>query len=114
MRCILRTRWAHPESCRGGRYPQVVQDGLKAIHGLGSPVLADLAEQPVLDGIPLARTGRAVHSRDREAVSVREFALDAVPPRPASWAVAASAVGQDRELIRVGEAVPPFSSASRS
>jgi hypothetical protein len=41
-----------------------------AVQGFGSPVLGDLGEQPVLDGIPFGSTGGIVSDGDCEAEAI--------------------------------------------
>ena len=53
----------------------VLQDGLETVAGTARPVLADLAEQKVFDGIPLRRGGRVVGHRHPQAVPVAEAML---------------------------------------
>jgi hypothetical protein len=56
-----------------GRCGDELDDDLVADERLASPVLADRAEQPVLDLVPLARPGREVADGDLEAGLVGEL-----------------------------------------
>src|SRR3990170_7510067 len=59
-----------PDAKAGGRggASEVLEDGLVAVQGSAGPVLADLAEEPVLDGIPLGGSGRGVRDGEGEWV----------------------------------------------
>ena len=53
----------------------VVEDGGEAVERAGRPVLADFAEDAMLDGIPLAAAGGIVDDGDFEIVGVAEGVL---------------------------------------
>ena len=52
-----------------------VEYGLVAHQGLASPILADFAEQTMLDGIPLGGARRVVADSDRESEAIAEAGL---------------------------------------
>ena len=60
--------------------PYEVQDGFVAIERPARPILANLAEQAVLDWVPLGRTWWIVCDRDVQTVLVAQLVLDAVFP----------------------------------
>ena len=60
------------EAGGGGCGAEVLEYGLVAVEGPACPVLADLAEESVLDGIPLRGTRWVVTHGHRELVAVRE------------------------------------------
>ena len=70
-------------------------EGLVVRQGLSCPVLADLAEEPMLDGIPLRGAGGIVTNGDSNLKAVDEFLLQGQLPSPTAWAVTAAAIGQD-------------------
>src|SRR6201998_4403061 len=82
-----------------------------AYQRLASPVHADEREQPMLDPVQFAGSGRQVGHRDLEAGLVGkalEFSLPQLDLRP----VAATTVRGDRQVCRLGvalfaEHVPP-------
>jgi len=94
----------YPESGPGLGVTDVFEYGLVAVQRSSRPVLGDLAEQAVLDGVPLRGTRRVVGDSDGDAVAVREPLLEPVLPRSTVRAVAAAAIGQDGELL--GSFVP--------
>jgi len=69
-----------------------------AVEGLGSPVLGDLGEQTMLDGIPFGGAGRVVSDRNSDTECVAQLSLDFSLPGPGSAAVAASRVRQNQKL----------------
>lgn len=92
------------ESGSGPRVTDVLEYGVVAVQRSSSPVLGDLAEQAVLDGIPLRCARRVVGDGDGDAVAVREPLLETVLPSSTVRAVAAAAIRQDGELL--GSFVP--------
>ena len=66
------------------------QHSFIAVQGLGSPVLGDLGEQAVLDGIPLGGAGRVVSDGNGEAEGIAQLSLDFGLPGPGSATVAAA------------------------
>ena len=86
--------------------PDVVQDRTIAVERAARPFLADFAEEPVLDDIPLGCTGGIVTDRNRDAVSVAQVGLDAFLPETASRAVTSTAVGQDQQPARARVSPP--------
>jgi len=63
------------ESGGGCGGAKVVEDGLVAVEWSAGPVLADLAEQPVLHGVQFRRAGGIVADGDGEAMAVAESVL---------------------------------------
>ena len=80
----------------------VVEDGGEAVERTGRPVLADFAEDAMLDGIPLAAPGGIVDDADGEVVGIAEGVLEVVLPGAWGAAVAAAGVGEDDEFGGVG------------
>ena len=76
--------------------PYEVQDGFVAIERPARPILANLAEQAVLDWVPLGRTWWIVCDRDVQTVLVAQLVLDAVFPCTAGCAVASASVSYDK------------------
>ena len=72
------------------------QDGFVAIERPARPILANLAEQAVLDWVPLGRTWWIVCDRDVQTVLVAQLVLDAVFPCTAGCAVASASVSYDK------------------
>ncbi len=65
----------HPESSFGFRRTDEVEQRGVAAQWFASPVLADLAEQTVLDGIPFGSAGGVMTDRDREAQAIAKLGL---------------------------------------
>src|ERR1017187_108298 len=65
---------------------------------LSSPVLADLAEQTVFDGIPFRSARGIVADGNGEAERSAECVLKRFPPGAATRAVTSSAIRQNEEL----------------
>jgi len=56
-------------------------------------VLADLAKEPVLDGVPLGGSGGIVTDGDRQSVRFDQLFLQRIFPEAAPIAIAAATVG---------------------
>jgi len=69
-----------------------------AIQWLGSPVLGDLGEEAVLDGIPFGSAGRVMSDRNDESECIAQPSLEFGFPDPGSATVAATRVGQNQKL----------------
>jgi hypothetical protein len=69
-----------------GRCAAQVDDRLQAVRRLAAPVDRDVAEQPVLDAVPLAGGGRQMADRDVKARLVGEL-LQLDLPQPDTVAV---------------------------
>ncbi len=63
---------------------------LVAVQWLGSPVLGDLGEQTMFDGIPFGCTGWVVRDRNGDTACIAQLALDFSLPGPGSATVAAA------------------------
>src|SRR5512132_3198851 len=82
-------------SRRGGA--NETDDDLPALQRLPTPVGSDVAEHPVLDLVPLARTRGQVAHTDAQATLLSE-ALQFPLPQPRAGAVAAATVGGNQQL----------------
>ncbi len=74
-----------------------LDDGRTAFERLSAPVLRDVAEQPMLDLVPLRGSRRIVQHLDRDPGFVGEF-LQLHFPKPDACAFGAAAVGCDGQL----------------
>ena len=81
-----------------------------AVERLGRPVLGDLGEQAVLDGIPFGGARRVVSDGDVDAEGIAYLSLQCDLPRPGSATVAAAGVGQNEQFGRAAIAAQPLSS----
>jgi len=70
---------AQAGGCLGGT--DVVEYGVVAVERPTCPVLANLAEEPVLDGVPFRGARRIVAHGDGECEVVGELCLQEVLPR---------------------------------
>lgn len=70
----------HPETSGGSRIAQIAQHRLQGAQGLARPVDADLAEQAMLNRIPLRATRRVVTDRNRQPQPVAKLALKLLFP----------------------------------
>src|SRR5260370_32260701 len=81
---------------------------------MASPVLADLAEQAVIDGISLGRAWRVMAHRDGEAQEIADLILQGLFPGATTRAVASAPIRQDENLasLRIAQSSlvqPPLS-----
>ena len=60
----------------GGRPADVADQGLEAAQGFARPVEADVAEEPVLDGVPLRAAARVMADSHRETVLIAQVLLE--------------------------------------
>jgi hypothetical protein len=77
-----------------------VHHDLQAPQGLTTPILRDVAEHPVLDLIPLARTRWKVADRNRQADLIRK-SLNSDLPQPSPTAVAPATIGNHQQFTRL-------------
>ena len=80
----------------------IVEDGVIGLERHPLPVSADLAEQEVLDWVPLRGSGRVVADSDAQAVAIGELLLQIAQPDPGPRAIGATGIGQDEKLGRAG------------
>src|SRR5437868_15302990 len=71
-----------------------------------APSLRDVAEQAVLDLVPLRRARRIVMNVEQEARLVGEL-LQLDLPQPDTRSIRATAIGPDRQLAGIRVALPP-------
>src|SRR6266849_6705847 len=90
----------HLQSRRSRGGTNVVEGRLKALQGLARPILADLAEHTVFNGIPFRGTRGIEADRDGKPMGIYELLLQVVGPAARTSAVAAARVGQDKQLLR--------------
>lgn len=83
-----------------------LEDGLVVPQGLTGPVAADVAEQLVLDGIPLGGSGRVVADLDAKTEAVAKGDLQLRLPETGPVGVASAAVCQDEKSIRSPVPIP--------
>src|SRR4051794_15395058 len=72
-----------------------------------SPSLGDVAEQAMLDRVPLRGTGRIVADRDRQAGLVGQF-RHLTLPQPTPRSIGAAAIGCDQQPIGLPIAHAPY------
>jgi hypothetical protein len=72
-----------------------IEDLVDVGEEFASPVFADLAEQAVLDGIPLGSARRIVADGNDETEGSADCVLKRFPPDAGARAVTSAAVGQD-------------------
>src|SRR5438132_346107 len=83
--------------------------GLRRV-GYCCPVLRNLGEQSVLDGIPFGGAGRVVSDGDGDAKGIADLSLKFDLPSPGSATVAAAGVGQNQKLGCAAITTRPFPS----
>lgn len=88
------------QSCfgRGGR--DVLQCDIVSLKRDALPVLAHLAEESMLDGVPFGSTGGIVANGDAQSVHIAQFLLQIALPELAAGAVGAAGVCEDEQLSR--------------
>jgi len=69
---------------------------------MARPVFADLAEEPVLDGIPHGASWRVMTNGDREPESIAQLCLEVIFPSPVATVIAAATVGENKQLVSIG------------
>jgi len=79
-----------------------------AVQWLGSPVLGDLGEQTMLDGIPFGGAGGIVSDGHGEAEGIAQLSLDFGLPGPGTATVAAARVRQNQQLANTAPAARTF------
>jgi len=103
----------------GAGFADETQDGGIINERLSRPVLADLGEEPMLDGIPLGSAGGIMTDGDEKPEGIDELFLQGVFPEVGVCAVAAAVVGEDEQTggIRIAEtafsAQPPLADRCR-
>ena len=96
---VLRAQAAvDPQPGFGFGFTNEAEDGGVICQGLAGPVLADLTEDAVLNGIPFGGAGGVVADRHGQSKAVNELFLERTFPEPAPGPVAAPTVGQDQQL----------------
>src|SRR5580658_3763659 len=90
---------AEPRS--GAHAPDQLDDGLVIDQRSSSPVFGDVAEESMLDLVPLGGAGRKVRDADREARAVGE-SLEFQLPESSAIAIAAPAVSRDEQFGGIG------------
>ena len=78
-----------------------VLDRLVAFERLTCPILADLAEEPMLDWIPFGCSRRVMADSDLEPKAVAEASLELVLPSAVARTVAPTAVGENEQTLDV-------------
>ena len=87
---------AQPGVCGGGT--DVVKDRLVAAQRVAGPVLADLAEQAMVDGVPLGGAAGVVTNGDLEVVRINEAGLECILEAADARRVAAAGVGEHQQF----------------
>src|SRR5688572_1195296 len=65
-------------------------------------MFANLAEETMLDGIPLGGSGRIMADGDANLIEVHEFFLQGELPSATACSIAASVISQDEQFRSVG------------
>ena len=88
----------HAQPGVGGGGTDVVEDRPVAAQRVAGPVLADLAEQAMVDGVPLGGAAGVVTNGDLEVVRVGEAGLECILEATDAWGVAAAGIGEHQQL----------------
>jgi hypothetical protein len=75
-----------------------LQDFLVAVEGFAGPVLGDLGEEPVLNGVPFGSARGIVGNGESQPERVGQLRLKFGFPSAASSAITAAGVAEDEEL----------------
>lgn len=89
---------SHSQAGSGLGGAEEAEDFLVAVERLPGPVLGDLREQAMLDGIPFGGAGGIVGDGHGEVEAIAELGLEVGFPSPATATIAAAVVGQNEEL----------------
>jgi hypothetical protein len=95
----------HLQACCGCRPTDIAQHGVPGPQGLPRPIEADMAEQAMLNGIPLRAAGRIMAHSHCQSQPVAHLLLPLLLPLPRATPVTASSIGQDQELVGLWEGV---------
>src|SRR5206468_12390462 len=81
----------------GSGGPDEPEDLLVAVEGLARPVLGDLGEEAMLDGIPLGCARGIVRHGEGEAEGIHELGLEFSLPGAAAAAIAAAGIAEQEQ-----------------
>ena len=82
-----------PQTRLGFGVSNQAQDGFVTVQRLPSPVFADFAEEPMLNGIPFGGAGGVMAHDEFQIKSIDDLLLEGIFPRAHPSAIAAAAVG---------------------
>ena len=88
------------QSLFGLRGANQTDDNLHGLKGNPLPIAGDVAEEPVLDFVPLAGSRWVVAKFDNHSRFVGQL-LQSPPPQSRSRTVAAATVGRDQQALRL-------------
>ena len=89
----------------GSGRPDETQDLVVAVEGLARPVLGDLGEEAVFDGIPLGCARGIVRHGEGEAEGIDELGLEFNLPGAAAAAITAACIAEQEQAAGTG--IPP-------
>jgi len=102
--------WVHVgidgETGCGGSPPNKPEHPWQRPQGVASPVVADLAEDAMLDGIPLRRATGIMAHRDGEARVIGEL-LQLVLPKSRTVPIASASITFDHKVVGIRVALSP-------
>src|SRR3954452_25222249 len=96
----------HCQPCRGRGRGNQVHDGRMTRERVAAPILGEVAEQAVLDLVPLRGAGRIVTDRDRQPGLVGKL-LQLELPQPNPNSIGTAAVGRDQQPLGTRIALAP-------
>ena len=76
------------------------EDLLIAVEGFASPVVGDLGEETMLNGVPFRSAGGVVGDGESEAVGISQLGLEFCFPSAATITVTAAGIAENEELSR--------------
>ena len=88
--------------CRSG--PNIIEHSYMVFQRPACPVFADRAEKTVFDGVSLGSPRGVMANRNANAELIAQLGLQAIFPDVTACPVAATSVGQDKQLGRIGVA----------
>lgn len=100
------------KSGAGTGFADETQDGGIINERLSRPVLADLGEEPMVDGIPLGGAGRIMAGGDEQPEGLDQLSLKGVFPEVGVCSVAAAVVGEDEQAGGIRRAETTFAQAT--
>ena len=77
-----------------------MEDLLIAVERFTGPVLGDVGEETMFDGVPFRSTGGVVGDGESEAVGISQLGLEFCFPSAATITVTAAGIAKDEELSR--------------
>src|SRR5947209_3025528 len=97
----------YPQPGAGDRAAHRAEHRVQTPQWLTSPVQTDLAEQPMLNGIPFGASSGIVAHGHGESIAIAHLLLQVLLKAARPTAITTARISQDQQLLRLGK--PPSS-----